>query len=240
MISALIIYTQFFSRIVIQKTVDISYIKKGVPYLTLFGCLIGLMEAAFYQFVQLIFPGIVAWILTLLFDVLLTGGFHLDGLADTADSLFSSRSKKRMLEIMKDSRIGSNGVLALILYYALLVVIFPYLPKEKWLVVISLSMIGKVGLTLQLYQMTYARENSGSGNFFIGTKTKNILKAQLLPIVLAFLMFEWKGLVAYAFVVIFAIVYRRFVYKKIGGHTGDTLGAFVEVSQIIYVLGLII
>lgn len=240
MISALIIYTQFFSRIVIPRAVDISYVRKGVPYLTLFGCLIGLIDAIFYQLVQLVFPGIVAWILTLLFDVLLTGGFHLDGLADTADGLFSSRSKERMLEIMKDSRIGSNGVLALILYYALLIVVFPYLPENKWLVVMSLSMIGKVGLSLQLYRMTYARENGGSGNFFTGTKTSSIVLAQLLPIILSFSMFGWKGLLAYILVVGFAIVYRWFVYKKIGGHTGDTLGAFVEVSQIIYILGLII
>lgn len=240
MISALIIYTQFFSRIAIPKAVDISYVRKGVPYLTLFGCLIGLIDALFYQVIQLFFPGIVAWVLTLLFDVLVTGGFHLDGLADTADGLFSARSKERMLEIMKDSRIGSNGVLALILYYALLIIVFPYLPDNKWLVVMSLSMIGKAGLSLQLYHMIYARKNGGSGNFFSGTPTKSIILAQFLPIILSFLMFNWSGLIAYSFVVCFAVVYRRFVYKKIGGHTGDTLGAFVEVSQVIYVLGLVI
>lgn len=240
MIPSLIIYTQFFSRIVIRKQVDISYVRKGVPYLPLFGCLMGLIDATFYQLIQFVFPDRIAWVLTLCFDVLLTGGFHLDGLADTADGLFSSRTKDRMLQIMKDSRIGSNGVLALIFYYALLIILFPYLQDRKWLVVLSLSMIGKVGLSLQLFRMTYARENGGSGNFFIGTKTQDILLAQILPIILSFIMFEWKGIIAYSFVIIFSIVYRWFVYGKIGGHTGDTLGAFVEVSQIIYLLGLII
>ena len=166
MIKALIIYTQFFSRIVIPKAVDISYLRLGLPFLTLFGLLLGLISGGFYFLTSLVLPGMVAWVLTLAFDVLLTGGFHLDALADTADGLFSSRKKERMLEIMKDSRIGSNGVLALILYYALMLVLYPYLPEPRWFIVASLTMIGKAGLSLQLYRMTYAREGGGSGNFF--------------------------------------------------------------------------
>ena len=150
MIKALIIYTQFFSRIVIPKAVDISYLRRGLPFLTLFGLLLGLISGGFYFLMSLVLPGMVAWVLTLSFDVLLTGGFHLDALADTADGLFSSRKKERMLEIMKDSRIGSNGVLALILYYALMLVLYPYLPEPRWFIVASLSMIGKAGLSLQL------------------------------------------------------------------------------------------
>ena len=56
-------------------------------------------------------------IVIILVDIVITGGLHLDGLADTFDGIFSYRSKQKMLEIMKDSRIGSNGVLALILYF---------------------------------------------------------------------------------------------------------------------------
>ena len=217
MIKALIIYTQFFSRIVIPMAVDISYLRRGLPFLTLFGLLLGLISGGFYFLMSLVLPGMVAWVLTLAFDVLLTGGFHLDALADTADGLFSSRKKERMLEIMKDSRIGSNGVLALIL-----------------------SMIGKAGLSLQLYRMTYAREGGGSGNFFSGSKTSHILLAQLLPLLLSLLVFSWRGLLAYSLVFLGAIGYRRFVYNKIDGHTGDTLGAYVEIAQLLYLLGLVV
>ena len=240
MIKALIIYTQFFSRIVIPMAVDISYLRRGLPFLTLFGLLLGLISGGFYFLMSLVLPGMVAWVLTLAFDVLLTGGFHLDALADTADGLFSSRKKERMLEIMKDSRIGSNGVLALILYYALMLVLYPYLPEPRWFIVASLSMIGKAGLSLQLYRMTYAREGGGSGNFFSGSKTSNILLAQLLPLLLSLLVFSWRGLLAYGLVFLGAIGYRRFVYNKIDGHTGDTLGAYVEIAQLLYLLGLVV
>ena len=238
MIKALIIYTQFFSRIVIPKAVDISYLRRGLPFLTLFGLLLGLISGGFYFLMSLVLPGMVAWVLTLAFDVLLTGGFHLDALADTADGLFSSRKKERMLEIMKDSRIGSNGVLALILYYALMLVLYSYLPEPRWFIVASLTMIGKAGLSLQLYRMTYAREGGGSGNFFSGSKTSHILLAQLLPLLLSLLVFGWRGLLAYGLVFLGAIGYRRFVYNKIDGHTGDTLGAYVEIAQLLYLLGL--
>ena len=240
MIKALIIYTQFFSRIVIPKAVDISYLRRGLPFLTLFGLLLGLISGGFYFLMSLVLPGMVAWVLTLAFDVLLTGGFHLDALADTADGLFSSRKKERMLEIMKDSRIGSNGVLALILYYALMLVLYPYLPEPRWFIVASLSMIGKAGLSLQLYRMTYAREGGGSGNFFSGSKNSHILLAQLLPLLLSLLVFSWRGLLAYGLVFLGAIGYRRFVYNKIDGHTGDTLGAYVEIAQLLYLLGLVV
>ena len=240
MIKALIIYTQFFSRIVIPKAVDISYLRRGLPFLTLFGLLLGLISGGFYFLMSLVLPGMVAWVLTLAFDVLLTGGFHLDALADTADGLFSSRKKERMLEIMKDSRIGSNGVLALILYYALMLVLYPYLPEPRWFIVASLTMIGKAGLSLQLYRMTYAREGGGSGNFFSASKTSHILLAQLLPMLLSLLVFSWRGLLAYGLVFLGAIAYRRFVYNKIDGHTGDTLGAYVEIAQLLYLLGLVV
>jgi len=240
MIKALIIYTQFFSRIVIPKAVDISYLRLGLPFLTLFGLLLGLISGGFYFLTSLVLPGMVAWVLTLAFDVLLTGGFHLDALADTADGLFSSRKKERMLEIMKDSRIGSNGVLALILYYALMLVLYPYLPEPRWFIVAGLTMIGKAGLSLQLYRMTYAREGGGSGNFFSASKTSHILLAQLLPMLLSLLVFSWRGLLAYGLVFLGAIGYRRFVYNKIDGHTGDTLGAYVEIAQLLYLLGLVV
>lgn len=240
MIKSLIIYTQFFSRIRINRSIDIVYLRKGVPFLSLFGLLLGLLSASFYLGMTLVFPTSVAWLLTLFFEVLLTGGFHLDALADMADGLFSSRSKEQMLTIMKDSRIGSNGVLALIFYYGLMVAIFPHLPEPTWFLVASLSMIGKAGLSLQLYQMNYARKDGGTGQFFKGTKTSHIVIGQLLPLLLLYLFFQGRGLLSYALVVLGSVVYRRFVYSKIGGHTGDTLGAFVEISHLLFLIGVVL
>lgn len=78
----------------------------------------------------------VAIIAGLFAEIIITGGFHVDALADTADGLFSSRKRERMLEIMKDSRVGANGVIA-ICFYFLLWLFIPICSRyaTNWLVI---------------------------------------------------------------------------------------------------------
>lgn len=240
MIRSLILYTQLFSRIPLPIPVDLVYLRRGVPILPLYGLLFGLLEAAVFVVVDFFLPTNLAWFCILLLDVLLTGGFHLDGLADTADGLFSSRSPERMLEIMKDSRVGSNGVLALIFYYGFFLLVIPYLPEPHWQLIAFLSMIGKTGLCLQLFRIRYARDTSGTTSYFQGTKDLAIFLSQLYPCLILLLTYQLRGLIAFVFVLAGNLFYRRFVLKKIKGQTGDTLGASVEISHILFLLGLII
>ncbi|MBF0779536.1 MULTISPECIES: adenosylcobinamide-GDP ribazoletransferase [unclassified Granulicatella] len=243
MISSLIIFTQFFSRIPIHKEVDYHYLSKGIRWISLFGLLLGGISAGVFMLVRVFFPLPIAWVVALITDILLTSGFHLDALADMADGLFSSRTKEKMLEIMKDSRVGSNGVIALILYIVVYVMSIHYVALSDWqyiALVAVLSMIGKGALALQLVNMVYARSQSGLGHVFCGTKTQDIMYAQILPICVSGACFGWKGLLAYGLVCISALGYRKFVYSKIQGHTGDTLGAFVEIAHIVFMLGLMI
>ena len=126
MIQALILYFQFFTRIPIPIPIDdpLDKMKQGVAYFSFFGLLVSLIEAGVFFLLSMVMDLNLAWVMILLLDVLLTGGFHLDALADMTDGLFSSRQPDRMLEIMKDSRIGSNGVLSLIFYYAICILAF--------------------------------------------------------------------------------------------------------------------
>lgn len=241
MIPALIIYTQFFSRIPIHKEVDFNILAKGIRWMTLFGFLLGCLTASIFAISQWLFPLPIAWVIALTTDILLTAGFHYDALADTADGLFSSRKKERMLDIMKDSRVGSNGVLALILFFLLFYVSMQHWQLAIWqhiILVATLSMIGKAGLALQLVNMVYARSETGLGHVFCQAATQDILLAQILPILVSIAVFGLKGIVAYSLVAIVSVVYRRFVYQKIQGQTGDTIGAFVLIAQIVYSLSL--
>lgn len=243
MINSLIIYTQIFSRIRINKSVDTKYLYTGIAYLPLFGFLIGLLESVFYYVLTLFLPIQISFVLTTFFDILITGGYHLDALADMADGLFSSRKKERMLEIMKDSRVGSNGVLALIFYYAILFFAFGSLQlslMKQIYFIVSLSLVGKAGLSLQTYEIEYARKDAPLSHFFKGAKTANILLGQVLPIIWLTACFQVQGIIAYCFILCGAYIYRIFVYHKIDGHTGDTLGAFVEISHLLFILGLLL
>ncbi|WEG72721.1 adenosylcobinamide-GDP ribazoletransferase [Vagococcus intermedius] len=241
MIKALILYTQFFTRIPIPIGIDepIEKMRHGIHWFTLFGFLIGGLEALIYYGLSFLFPVPLAFFIILLVDAMITGGFHLDALADMADGLFSSRKKERMLEIMKDSRIGSNGVLALIFYYGTLLLIVQSFaqiitPKLGVLLVISFSLIGKTGISLLFYKMKYAGSTQGLGTTFLNVPTVCVLGAQLFSIVILYVFFGLAGLLGYLGVFLVGLLYKRMVYQKVAGLNGDTLGAYGCISQVVF------
>ncbi len=241
---SLILYFQFFTQIPIPVGVDkpMERMKSGVKYFSFFGILVGLIEAIFFFLAAQLVSFNIAWLIVLFVDLVLTGGFHLDAVADMADGLFSSRKKERMLEIMKDSRMGSNGVLILIFYYLMLMVPFFEISadltmKTALFIVIAMNMVGKMGISLMFYKMIYSGSNpEGLGTTFVGVKIINILIAQLLGLIVLYLMFGYQGLIVYTFVFLFIWLYRHMVYKKIDGLNGDTLGAASPLSQMIFML----
>lgn len=97
------------------------------------GVIIGAWNWLIFTLVALVMPLPVAIIAGLFAEVIITGGFHVDALADTADGLFSSRKRERMLEIMKDSRVGANGVIAICFYFLFMALYsYPLLIRNKF------------------------------------------------------------------------------------------------------------
>ncbi|WP_068498896.1 adenosylcobinamide-GDP ribazoletransferase [Paenibacillus kribbensis] len=108
---------QFLSRLPVKAELDFSpeLLKRSASYYPLVGAVIGLIVWCFAVLVSWVLPPLPCAVLTLVVWVWLTGGLHLDGWMDAADALFSYRSRERMLEIMKDSRVGAMGVIACVL-----------------------------------------------------------------------------------------------------------------------------
>lgn len=246
MIKSLIIYFQFFTRIPVPIAVDdpVEKIRSGIKYFTFFGLLVGGIEAGVFAVLQLMLGPMLAWVSLLFFDVLLTGGFHLDALSDMADGLFSSRKKERMLEIMKDSRVGSNGVLALVFYYAFLFFSFQALAPvtddlTRILIVLLFQLIGKNSIAILMFKMRYAGATpQGLGYSFVNVRTSDIFLAQIFSLVCLYAAFRLPGLILYAGTASFTLLYRRFVLKKVDGFNGDTLGAASPLSQVIFLVVL--
>lgn len=167
-----------------------------------------------------------------LFLAIITGAFHLDGLADTADGFFSHRPREQILEIMKDSRVGVMGVLALI--FCLLIKIAGATEVQKpvstfWLVIIpALSRTSQVvGLTILEHvnpEMALAKNFYQKGNW-------PALLFCPVPFALIFYLDFMTGLIGLAsFILLISTLF--FFYKKIiGGITGDTLGATTEIVE---------
>ncbi|ENX5345447.1 adenosylcobinamide-GDP ribazoletransferase [Listeria monocytogenes] len=240
----LILLIQFFTRIPlpIQINMDEINLKKGSALLPFVGVIIGAWNWLIFTLMALVMPLPVAIIAGLFAEIIITGGFHVDALADTADGLFSSRKRERMLEIMKDSRVGANGVIAIcfyFLFYGALFLSVTYTQQIGWLFFV-LPIVAK-GVTMLLFaKMTYAGSKEGLGSIFLGVPWWPIVIAQVIVLVVLGVFFSYIGVIAYAGVILFTIIYRAFVYKRIGGMNGDTLGAGGQMGQLICLFCLVL
>lgn len=242
---ALILFGQFFTKINIPIVIDnpVDKFRTKIQYITLFGLLLGLLEALFFWGLTFIYPLWLAWLGYWILDGIITGGFHLDALADTADGLFSSKTPDRIFKIMKDSRIGTMGSLALIYYYLVAlgasITICRYLSVIKLVMLTAiLTMLTKTGLSLLFYQMKYVGNKQGLASIWLNVRNWQIIFAQLFSAIVIFVAFNWQGIVSYFFMVICAYSYRKYIIHILGGFSGDTLGAFASLAPVLFLLFL--
>jgi len=246
-VKSLILMLQFFTRLPLPFEIqaDAEDFNKGFIWFTAVGLVIGGLLALLYIVMSPFVGTLLLAVILVLAEVLLTGGLHLDGLSDTFDGLYSNRDKERVLEIMKDSRIGANGALAmmswLLLKIALLNELFQltavHAPKTTpWLVLILMPVAAKSALALSCYLGPYARKE-GMGHLFIG----KVSVIQLFPVLaLAAILHTLlvpASLAVWAGILLLTLVYTRHVRKRIDGLTGDTLGAWHELSELFYLAG---
>ena len=136
----------FMTRIPVN--VDLGEVKdedmhKGFLYYPVVGLILGLCDMAVFLLVSLILPEVFGILFAMLANLCLTGAFHLDGLSDTADGIYSARTRERMLEIMKDSRIGTNGAVAMCFDLALKFAGI-YYSDIRWLMILLMPIAGKM------------------------------------------------------------------------------------------------
>ncbi|WP_028856392.1 adenosylcobinamide-GDP ribazoletransferase [Psychrilyobacter atlanticus] len=231
---------QFMTRIPTPKMeYEPKKLGKAMKFFPVVGMIIGAI--LYYSFIVLnqFFdsPEVIA-ILIILIDIVLTGGLHLDGLADTFDGIFSYRSKKRMLEIMKDSRIGSNGALSLIIYFALKGTLLKEVISvdESPYFLLVMPVIARFNSTLNCGVGKYARP-SGMGKHIVEeTNMVGVMISFAITAAFSYYFIGMTGIYALLVVSILGIYFAKLMERKIGGITGDTLGAVVEMSTIIVLL----
>lgn len=173
---------------------------------------------------------------------LLTGGFHLDGLADTCDGIFSARSRDRMLEIMRDSRLGTHGGLALIIVIVAKVLVVSELSlrgSPMLAILAAASVAGRSACVLLMYNQKYAREQ-GLGNLFIGKVSGQQASITLAGgAILSLLLVPATGIFAFAITLVAMLILAWLLRRTLGGQTGDTLGAAIELGEAIFLLALL-
>ncbi|WP_370558626.1 adenosylcobinamide-GDP ribazoletransferase [Edwardsiella tarda] len=236
---------QFMTRIPVSPRCSddlaLSDYPRGIIYFPFVGLLVGVISALAYGVLATTYGSWLGAVAAVLASALVTGAFHLDGLADTCDGLFSARPRDRMLEIMRDSRIGTNGTLALIFVILMEVVLIQRLAGSSlhiYAVLVALPLVSRTLLAVMMYRQRYAREN-GMGNLYIGKISGSHYALTLaIGLLLTFGLLHWQGLLAFFIAYLFALIYRAFINMRLGGQTGDTLGAANELSALVFLLAL--
>ncbi|MSS73019.1 MAG: adenosylcobinamide-GDP ribazoletransferase [Candidatus Latescibacteria bacterium] len=204
------------------------------------GLLIGAVAAAWAWGLGRILP---AWPVSVLTGIALVGasrGLHLDGLSDTADGFLSSRPRERILEIMRDSHVGAMGVVAIVCAVCLKVATLASLPDAvRWRAVLLMPVAGRCALVVSLAALPYARAAGGLGAlFYRGRSRLDAVWAVLFSGLAGWVVAGLAGLVVFAISVVFTLLFAVYTYRKIGGATGDTLGAACELAEIVPALAL--
>ena len=231
MIKQLIILIQFMTRIPVFVNVEYDEEKlgKSIKYFPLVGAIIGI----FLYGINILAGKItvnrqIAAIIIIIAEIFITGLIHIDGLADTADGLFSYAEKEKILEIMKDPRVGTNGAVALILYFMTKVILLSE--------IILYPVISRLSTSINAGLGEYARKN-GMSNGIIGKNgKKEAVISIIITMILSFIILKAKGLIILIFAILFILLLMKGVKRKIGGITGDTMGASLELTSILVLL----
>lgn len=179
-------------------------------------------------------PLLLAAIVTVC-TVIMTRALHLDGLADLADGIGGGYTPERRLEIMKDSRTGAFGALALALAVALKVVAIYYLILEQfWSAVFLAPAFSRFGMVFLAHQSPYARKEGGLGKPFLESMTsRDVLLALLFLLALSVLV-SLKLTIVYAIGTLCTVQSLKVLSRRcLGGITGDVLGATNEITEIV-------
>lgn len=239
-----LIILQFMTRIPINKSFNVTRedYAKGTKYFPLVGLIVGGITALTIYLCSHIFSLMISSLIGLVVSILITGGIHLDGFSDTCDGIFSGRNKEKILEIMKDSRLGTFGGIGLILLIlSRFMVYFEILSNIESMVeglsIILLAPVISRGIVMFFtYKRKYAREKEGLGDLFIGkTSLWDILINQIVVLFIA-CMVDYRFLVVYLIVLGIMVLIRNYIEKIIGGVTGDILGFSIEFSEILFMI----
>ena len=211
---------------------------RAAVWYPLAGFVIGALTWLAWKGAMLLFSPLVAGVVALVIWVALTGGLHLDGLADCCDGLFASVTKDRRLEIMKDPHVGVFGMIGLILVLFL-----------KAAALISLTSAASFGILLAASLARWcilpagllplARPSGMGADFASGLRRSFLFWGAILPVGIALLL-GWRGVLAALAGVGAAALILWFAKSRLGGVTGDVFGMIVEVVETVMLLVFLI
>lgn len=243
MINNFLLAIQFLTIIPLKISgINDKKIAKSVIFFPIVGLLLGVFLIAINRSLSFLnLSPLVASTILIIALVVTTGGIHSDGLADTTDALLSAKSKDEMLTVMRDPHIGTMGVLGLLSIILLKIgflssISSPDMPATLLL----MCLLSRWTLVLSMFLFPYARATGKAGMFISGMTPKIFTISTTITLICAFFIGQKKGVLIFLAVAAFVYFSGKFFKKKIGGITGDTLGAVSEVSETLILFLVII
>ena len=241
MIHGFITALQFLTIFTVRKghEVDENDLARSMVYFPFVGFAIGLVLVYADKALLWVFPDTVTNLFLLVLSVVITRALHIDGLADSIDGIMGGRDQESRLAIMRDSRIGTAGVLSilfiLLIKYACLNTLFY---DYKTAALLTAPAFSRWSQMLMMFQAGYGREN-GMGKAFVGhVRLGGLLAASVITVGLSgFVIYQYDTRTALLAVGIplavglLTFFWRWFIVRKVGGVTGDSVGAVSEMNE---------
>lgn len=244
----LLLALQFLTMIpiTVRGKVETINLARAMAWFPLVGLILGASSALLYSLLSLMLPETVCNLFVVAFLVIITGNMHGDGLMDTVDGIYSGRPRERVLEIMKDSRVGSHGVAAGVLVLLAKFVLLDQIPGEmKITALIAVPVLGRWAQVYGAAVFPYARIEGGTGGFTEKVGKRELIWASVtvLIVCLAALIPALPGIHAITKLLMQAVSLilgtgagiiwsARYISGKLGGLTGDTYGALNEFAEV--------
>ncbi|NVM80134.1 adenosylcobinamide-GDP ribazoletransferase [Duganella sp. SG902] len=236
---------QFFTRLPIPGWVgfDPAWLNQASRYFPLVGVVVALITAATYALAAWLLPAPVAAIISTAIGIYATGAFHEDGFADMCDGFGGGMTPERVLEIMKDSRIGAYGAIGIICMLGLKLTTLAILPPPAAIGALLVAHpVSRLMATSLIWRLDYARaegkakplaQKMSGAEFLIATASAAIPAVAVVSL-------RWLPLAALLAGVLAAAVATvwlgRKCVRRIGGYTGDCLGAVQQVTEVAFYL----
>lgn len=244
--ASFLLAVQFLTRLPVgsQTLYSPERMAAAVRYYPLVGLLIGGCCALIFFAADIVFPTPISVLLSMSAGVLITGAFHEDGLADTFDGIGGGVTRAKTLEIMKDSRLGTYGTIALALALALKAAALMSLsPSIIPLALIAAHCLSRLSSVLVIATSRYVRDHGTGKPVAGGASMFSLLIVVLTGGCAAWVWLIWQSPGALACagggLLIGHFLMRMFFEPKLKGYTGDTLGAVQQISEIGFYLGLV-
>lgn len=235
---------QFFTRLPIPAWVGFrgEWMGQTARFFPLVGWVVGVASAFVAWAAMQVLPPVPALLLALVAGVLLTGALHEDGFADVCDGFGGGTSRERVLEIMRDSRIGVYGAIGIGLLMALKLFCLAALPPAVAVAaLLAAHPFSRAVAAALMWRLDYARSEGKAAPLARRMSHGEFLFAAacgVLPMAV-FVYLAWQGaLIGAALALIAALYLARIFVHRIGGYTGDCLGAVQQLSETVFYLGV--